>query len=82
MPSGAQPRPGRAAGQKKYSNVAIETALFIRQVFHLALWQTEGYMKSLARSLKVEINILDFSCISKRTIGLPRHALRKFLDPW
>lgn len=74
--TGARGRP------KKYSNVAIETALFIRQVFHLALWQTEGFMKSLARSLKVEISILDFSCISKRTIGLPRHALRKFLDPW
>jgi len=61
--------------------VAIETALFIRQVFHLALRQTEGFTNSLARALKVEICIPDFSCISKRSIGLPRHVLSKFLDP-
>ena len=73
--TGARGRP------TKYSNVAIETALFIRQVFHLALRQTDGFMKSLARSLKFEIRIPDFSCISKRSIGLPRHAFSKFLDP-
>ena len=73
--TGARGRP------TKYSNVAIETALFIRQVFHLALRQTEGFMNSLARALKVEISIPDFSCISKRSIGLPRHALSKALDP-
>ncbi|KAB8037181.1 transposase [Janthinobacterium aquaticum] len=66
--TGARGRP------TKYSNVAIETALFIRQVFHLALRLTEGFMNSLARALKVEISIPDFSCISKRSIGLPRHA--------
>ena len=73
--TGARGRP------TKYSNVAIETALFIRQVFHLALPQTEGFMNSLARVLKVEISIPDFSCISKRSIGLPRHALSRALDP-
>ena len=73
--TGARGRP------TKYSNVAIETALLIRQVFHLALRQTERFMNSLARALKVEISIPDFSCISKRSIGLPRHALSKALDP-
>ena len=38
-------------------------------------------MNSLARALKVEISIPDFSCISKRSIGLPRHVLSKALDP-
>ncbi|PLY42135.1 hypothetical protein CSZ94_12215 [Janthinobacterium sp. ROICE36] len=73
--TGARGRP------TKYSNVAIETALFIRQFFHLALRQTEGFMNLLARALKVEISIPDFSWISKRSIGLPRHALSKALDP-
>jgi hypothetical protein len=73
--TGARGRP------TKYSDVAIETALFIRQVFHLALRQTEGFMNSLARALKVQISIPNFSCISKRSIGLPRHALSKFLEP-
>ena len=65
----------------KYSNVAIETALFLRQVFHLALRQTEGFMDSLARALKVEVSIPDFSCISKRSIGLPRQALSRAPEP-
>ena len=65
----------------KYSHVAIETALFMRQVLQLALRQTEGFINSLARVLKVEISIPDFSCISKRSIGLPRRALRKVHDP-
>lgn len=73
--TGARGRP------RKYSNVAIETALFIRQVFHLALRQTEGFMNSLARALKVEISIPDFSCVSRRSIGLPGHALSKTMAP-
>jgi len=50
-----------------YSDIAIETAVFIRQVFHLPLRQTEGFMKSLARIMKAEITLPDFSSISKRT---------------
>lgn len=73
--TGARGRP------TKYSNVAIETALFLRQVFHLALRQTEGFMNSLARTLKVETSIPDFSCISRRSAGLSRHFLSKALEP-
>ena len=40
----------RGSGRpQEYSDVAIETALFIRQVFHLPLRQAEGLMISLAR---------------------------------
>jgi hypothetical protein len=54
--------------QAEYSDIAIETAVFIRQVFHLPLRQTEGFMDSLARVMKAEITIPDFSSISKRSI--------------
>jgi hypothetical protein len=60
--AGARGRP------KKYSDIAIETAVFIRQVFHLPLRQTEGLLNSLARVMKAEITIPDFSSISKRSI--------------
>ena len=40
--TGARGRP------QLYSDIAIETAVFICQVFHLPLRQTEGFMKSLA----------------------------------
>src|SRR5664280_1459647 len=64
-----------------YSDIAIETAVFIRQAFHLPLRQTEGFMNSLARVMKAEITIPDFSSISKRSITLPRHILTKAKEP-
>ena len=72
--TGARGRP------MKYSNIAIETALFMRQVFHLALRQTESFMNSLARALKVEISIPDFSCISKRSTGCTWRKLHLAID--
>ena len=73
--TGARGRP------QKYSDLAIETALFIRQVFHLPLRQTEGFMNSLAHIMKASISIPDFSSISRRSMALPRHVLSKALEP-
>jgi hypothetical protein len=64
-----------------YANHAIETAILIRQVFHLALRQTEGFMNSIARIKDAAISIPDFSSISKRSIDLARHTLSKALEP-
>jgi hypothetical protein len=66
---------------QEYSDHAIETAMFIRQVFHLPLRQTEGFMVSLARLMNAAISIPDFSSISKRSIELPRHVLSKAVEP-
>ncbi len=66
---------------QEYSDHAIETAVLIRQVFHLPLRQTEGFMVSLARLINAAISIPDFSSISKRSIELPRHVLSKALEP-
>jgi hypothetical protein len=63
------------------AKVAIETTLFIREVFHLPLRQTEGLVNSLARVMGADISIQDLSCISKCSIGSPRHALSKALAP-
>ncbi len=64
-----------------YADHAIETASLIRQVFHLPLRQTEGFMNSIARMIGAAINIPDFSSTSKRAIELPRHVLSKALEP-
>lgn len=66
---------------QEYSDIAIETILFIRQVFHLPLSQTEGFINSLARVMKADITIPDFSCISKRSITLSKHILTKAMEP-
>ena len=41
------PPSGRPGGQRRYSNLAIVTALTLRTVFHLPLRQTEGFVASL-----------------------------------
>ncbi len=43
------PANGKPGGQRKYSELAIETALTIRMVFHLPLRQTEGFLRCLAK---------------------------------
>jgi len=62
---------------RTYSNVAIETALMIRQVFSLTLRSTQGFMESLAKLMGLEITIPNYSCLSRRSDGL---KLRKLLD--
>ncbi len=73
--TGARGRP------REYSDLAIETALFIRQVFHLPLRQTEGFMNSLTHLMKSTISIPDYSSISKRSISIPRHVQNQALEP-
>lgn len=72
---------GSRGRPQEYSDHAIETAILIRQVFHLPLRQTEGFMISVARMMGAHICIPDFSCISKRSIELPRHLLSKATQP-
>jgi len=50
---------GSRGRPQEYSDIAIETVLFIRQVFYLLLCQTEGFMNSLARVMKAGITIPD-----------------------
>ena len=69
---------GRPMG---YANHAIETAILIRQVFHLPLRQTEGFMNSIARFMGAAISIPDLSSISERAIELPRSILNKAQEP-
>ena len=65
------PTSGRPGGQRIYANMAIEAALTIRLVFHLPLRQTEGFLRSLADMLEVEIPIPDHTTLSRRlkTLG-------------
>src|ERR687883_266073 len=53
-------------GQPRYSAVAIETALTLRVIFHLALRQTEGLIGSLLHLLGLELPVPDHSTLSRR----------------
>lgn len=72
---------GSRGRPRMYADHAIETAILIRQVFHLPLRQTEGIMNSIARIMGAAISIPDFSSIFMRSIHLPRHVLSKALEP-
>ncbi len=60
------PPSGRPGGQRRYADIAIEAALTIRMVFHLPLRQTEGFLRSLAELLDVNLPIPDHTTLSRR----------------
>ena len=57
-------------GQPICSAIAIETGLALRLVFHQLLRQTEGFLRSIADVLGVDIAIPDHTSLSRRGGGL------------
>ena len=49
---------GRRGAQPKFSDLAIETALTMRLVFHLPLRQAEGFLGSLFKLMGVSLEVL------------------------
>src|SRR5450759_3708796 len=65
----AQPRTTRG-GQSSYSDLAIETSLMLRLVFHQPLRQTEGLMASIFDLLESDLKAPDHSTVSRRAMSL------------
>jgi hypothetical protein len=59
------PASGKPGGQRRYANIAIESALTIRMVFHLPLRQTEGFLRCLADLLDVDLPIPDHTTLCR-----------------
>ena len=68
---------GKPGGQRRYADIAIEAALTIRIVFHLPLRQTEGFLRSLAQMLEVDLPIPDHTTLSRRLRKLGEIQFRK-----
>ncbi len=60
------PASGKPGGQPVYANLAIEAALTIRMLFRLPLRQTEGFLRSLAQLLELDLPIPDHTTLSRR----------------
>jgi hypothetical protein len=61
------PRERRSRGaQRRYSDLAIETALTLGLLFHLPLRQTEGFVGSLLRLMDLDRRPPDHSTLSRR----------------
>ncbi len=61
----------RAASQRHYSDLAIETALTLRAIFRLALRQSEGLIGSIMGLLEIDLPVPDHTTLSRRACGLP-----------
>ena len=60
------PTNGKRGGQRRYSDLAIETALTLSLVFHLPLRQTEGFVSSLLGLMGVFLDAPDHTTLSRR----------------
>ena len=60
------PKNGLRGGQRRYSNLAILTALTLRVVFRLPLRQTEGFLDSLLSLMGLELKAPDHTTLSRR----------------
>jgi hypothetical protein len=58
---------GRPGGQKRFSDLAIETALTLRLVFRLPLRQAEGFMRSVLSLMDVHLEAPDHTTLSRRS---------------
>ena len=67
---------GRPGGQRRYSDLAIVTALTLRTVFHLPLRQTEGFVTSLIGLMGLALMTPDHTTLSRRSLDVevPRFA--------
>lgn len=51
---------------RKYSDYAIQIVCILRQVFNLRLRQTEGFVKSILKLMKIRLTAPDYTTVSRR----------------
>ena len=65
-------RSGRRGGQRRYSDLAIETALTLRLIYHLPLRQAEGFLHALFGMMRLDLSAPDYTTLSRRSQHLRR----------
>ena len=65
-------RSGRRGGQRRYSDLAIETAMTLRLLYHLPLRQAEGFLHALFRMMRLDLSVSDYTTLSRRSQHLTR----------
>ena len=54
-------RSGRRGGQRRYSDLAIETALTLRLLYHLPLRQAEGFLHALFGMMRLDLSAPNYN---------------------
>ena len=57
--------PKQRGAQKEYSDFAIETALTLKEVFHLTNRGTEGLIGSIFQLMRVDLSVPDHTTLSR-----------------
>ena len=65
-------RSGRRGGQRRYSDLAIETALTLRLLYHLPLRQAEGFLHALFGMRRLDLSAPVYTTLSRRSQHLTR----------
>ena len=65
-------RSGRRGGQRRYSDLAIETALTLRLLYPLPLRQAEGFLHALFGMMCLDLSVPDYTTLSRRSQHLRR----------
>ena len=65
-------RSGRRGGQRRYSDLAIETALTLLLLYHLPLRQAEGFLHALFGMMRLNLSAPDYTTLSRRSRHLRR----------
>ena len=64
---------GRRGGQRRYSDLTIETALTLRLLYdHLPLRQAEGFLHALFGMMRLDLSAPDYTTLSRRSQHLQR----------
>ena len=67
---------GRRGAQRKFSDLAIETALTLRLVFNLPLRQAEGFLRSILSLMSIDLESPDHTTLSRRSQSLDADLYR------
>lgn len=61
---------GKRGSPSTYSEVAIQACLMMRNLFKLGLRQTQGFVNSLMKMSGIDLNVPDYTTLSRRLSGL------------
>ena len=65
-------RSGRRGVQRRYSDLAIETTMTLRLIYHLPLRQIEGFLHALFGMMRLDLSAPHYTTLSRRSQHLRR----------
>jgi hypothetical protein len=77
------PQNGKRGAQAEYSDLAIQTCIALRLLFHQPLRQTEGFVASIFEMMNMPLSVPDHTTLSRRrcgAIGPPRRGRWRMLS--